>query len=61
MVTAVITERVPACFGTCCSQHAQCRRYAAVEDTDAVHFIATCEDGGARPLFVPIRQEATTQ
>lgn len=31
MVTAVITDSVPLCFGTCCEQHAQCRRYTAVD------------------------------
>jgi hypothetical protein len=57
MVVAVITESVPACYGTCCEQRAQCKRYAAV-DGDALHFIATCEDSGQRPLFIPIASEA---
>ena len=61
MVTAVITDSVPLCFGTCCEQHAQCRRYTAVEGSDALHYIATCEDGsGERPLFIPIRKESAS-
>jgi hypothetical protein len=60
MVTAVITESVPACFGIACEQHAQCKRYAAVEHRDALHFIATCDEMGTgeRPLFIPIKSEA---
>ncbi len=59
MVVAAITESVPACYGTCCEQRAQCKRYAAV-DGDALHFIATCDEMGTgeRPLFIPIKSEA---
>lgn len=61
MVTAVITESVPACYGVTCPQRAQCRRYTAVEGSDALHYIATCEDGsGERPLFIPISQESAS-
>lgn len=58
MVAAVITETVPACYGVACPEHARCKRYAAVEGGDALHYIATCDDGGGeRPLFVPIQRE----
>jgi hypothetical protein len=60
MVTAVITESVPLCFGVLCSQHAQCKRYVEGEGSDALHFIATCDEMGTgeRPLFIPIKSEA---
>lgn len=58
MVAAVVTDSVPLCYGVACSQHAQCKRYTAVEGSDAISYIATCEDGGGeRPLFVPIRSQ----
>lgn len=49
------TETIPACYGVCCPDHGECKRYAAVESTLPGHTIGTCDDGqGGRPLFVPI-------
>ncbi len=53
-----ISPSVPACYGVACDRHATCARYAAVENRDALHFIATCEELGERPLFVDARAGA---
>lgn len=49
-----ITPSTPACYGVCCSQHARCSRYAAVEHSDGnTVTIASCSTGGDEfPLFI---------
>lgn len=53
MTVQPITPHLPACFGVCCPQHADCARYAAVERMTDAYAIATCDDEGigSRPLF----------
>lgn len=54
-----ISDTLPACYGVCCPNHAECPRYAAVETTSPDHTIATCSDGkGGWPLLVQAKAEA---
>lgn len=56
MVAAVVTDSVPLCYGVGCAQHANCKRYSDVEGSDAISYIATCEDGGGeRPLYLAMQ------
>lgn len=55
MTIIPVDDRVPACLGIMCELHHRCARYAAVEDGIEGKRIGTCEDEGARPLFVPVR------
>jgi hypothetical protein len=60
MSIRLITETTPACFGVMCPLHGDCRRYAAVESTQAdPSTIGTCEtSSGALPLFLLIERQA---
>lgn len=50
-----INDTTP-CFGVCCPQHAECRRYAAVENHDSLSVLDTCDPGdGTRPQFRPVQ------
>lgn len=53
MTVTPITTDTPACLGIGCSVHADCLRYRLAEG-DPVKTIGTCEEQGARPLFVAV-------
>lgn len=58
MVTALVTESAPLCYGIACPDHANCKRYTDVDGSDALHYVSTCQDGGGeRPWFIPIRSQ----
>lgn len=53
-----ISDKTPACYGVMCPEHKQCARYHLVDNAPhGQQFIATCEHGRERPLFVQHRPE----
>jgi hypothetical protein len=58
MTIMPITDKTPACYGTCCPVHQRCARYAAVDGMRSSFVIATCStDGDDRPLFLALEPE----